>query len=370
MRDKDKQSARDLKPSILNLVRSVDESSDQGRAIAGIRKKYYDTRDELNRFSIELDLKMSLISKESDRLKSLHGELALNEKETREVRDELLLLKKNHMVLENPELVMEEFRRQEAELSALEEKEHIFGKGIMDLERKLRQDLEAAGVIEIRLKEINTEIAHKKPERDELAEEFSKLEKVASVFVERDELESEVAELESAIKDRSKETASLRQVIDEHDKELPELKKTVEALKKKLEHLEKLAKESAELLNERTSLRGDIATLEPELEEEKAKAKALQSEFEEKDEEFQELSQGNEDMKSSIRSIEEAIARFDETLQEINKAKKILQDSAELNEEAVTELDSMFAQKVTVVPELLLVEETIESIIKSIEAAK
>jgi chromosome segregation ATPase len=367
MTDKDKNPAYDIKDDVLNILLSVDDKSPEGREISGRRREYFDTGDKLNKYSEELRHKLHLLDSEGQRLKSLHGKLAVNEKGIAALKDEILLLKKNREMVDNPDIILEEFNRQEARLSELAEKEQVLEKDILQFERNLKEDFDEASVIASQLKVINSEIAEIKPLKAVLNEEVTRLNKVARVFVERDRIKSISEELDVTFTAQSAELDNLKEIISESRKSTPELRSTVISLEDRLDSLEKKAKAVRKLLNERDSLNADIEVLEPEHRSIIEKVEELQRELDDKQGTLEELSLANADKKNAITSIEEAIARSGDTVQEINRAKESLKESTMLNEQAVTELEGRLRNKMTIDSELFLMEEAVKTIIKSVE---
>jgi len=130
MKEKDNKRTgpHDIREAELNIILSINDKSAEDHEFGASRKKYFRIKNELDKYTEELNHKISMLDSESGRLRLLNGKLAVNEEGIRNLRNEILVLRKQYSVIENPELVLEEFKRQEARIPELAEKKTDAGK--------------------------------------------------------------------------------------------------------------------------------------------------------------------------------------------------------------------------------------------------
>ena len=370
MAESERKELYEIKKEALDVLLSIDDESAEGREIREGRNRYFSTLHNINQYAGDLTHVLNFLEMESVRTKSLHGKLAVSEKETASLKEEILLLKKEWKAIENPGHILEEYERQEAQLSELTKKETALGEDLFKTQKQLHEDLKTAADAVRNLKTVIPEIEHKTPQKTALTETVRRLERSAKIFVEKDSLKSTFQEHEDEFNTRSSAINKLEETISECDESIPELKDAIKKLQDRIAPLEEAALEVADLLEERTALQADIKEIEPEHTAANQNVEELQEELDTKNEALKELEQENIDMKESITSIEEAIERSGQAVIEINMAKEKLKESTALNEQTITELEEQLSEKVLMDKDLSIMEDTMKTIAKSVKAAK
>ena len=368
MAESERKKAYEIKEEVLDILMYIDDKSIEGMELREGRDRYFSTLHNVNQYGDDLTNILDLLETESVRTKSLHGKLAVNEKEIAALKSEIPLLKKEWEEIENPGRVIEEFEKQELLLADLAEKETASEKDIARTEQQMREDLKTADTAAEELKTIVPEIEQKTPQKTALTEEVGRLEKSAKIFVEKDRLESAFEEHEDEFNARSSALNKLEETISECDESIPELKDAIKNLQDSIGPLEEAAKEVAGLLEERTAVQADIEGIEPEHAAINQNVEELQGELNTINGVLNELEQENSDMKESITSIEEAIERSSNAVMEIKMAKGKLKESTASNEQTITKLEKQLSEKTLMDKDLSIMEETMKTIAESVEA--
>jgi len=365
-----KSASHDVKDAEIDLLLSYIDTYVDDQDISVMRGEYDHLMGELRERTVELNHIIDLHDLEGVRWKSLHGEFSVYEQEIKGIKDELLLLRKRNFVLKDTELVVREFEEQEAMLSELTEREHLLAKEVSEFSRKTEENRLVIGDMDARLKEITSEIVEKNPEKDKLSEEVQGLGRIAKVFIEKDELESELRELNQSLTTQADEMTLLEKTIQEDDHIILELGAGIERLEEEITPLRERFEQVETLLSERASFMADIEGLKEELKPISARGEALQREHEAQTEALKEQSLVTADLKKSIADLEIEIENFEQTMREIGQARKKLKDAAKSEEQAISDLQGLFMSKATMENKLLLMEETIRTVIQSVEAVK
>ena len=359
----------DIREAELNIILSIDDKSAEDHEFGASRKKYFEIKSELDEYTEELHRKLSMLDGESGRLKVLNGKQAVYEEGIKDLRNEILILRKQYSVVENPELVLEEFKSQEIRIPELAEKKRTLEREIYELERQSQDNIDDIEILNTRQKKISSDIAEEKLQKETLSQEYKDIEKSAKILIDRDELETKLSELEASVADRTEEMKSVNNILADCNQLVPDLNKTVKSLQGKLGSLKKRAKDLEHLMNERESLTADVSDLENDNNSINLKVEELLREAETKEGTLQELSLANAEMKDAIESIERYIADSSHKVKEINREKKRLRDSDRLNEDAIAKMDGLF-NKIKMDNHLSRTGEEITAVIRIIEAAK
>ncbi len=372
MKDIDNKRAApyDIRESELNIILSLNDKNIEDHEFGDSRKKYFSKKDALNNYMEELSSTISMLESETERLKVMNGKVAVNENAIKDFRNEIMILSRRYSVVENPEIVLEEFRSQETRILELSEEKQKTEKDIDELDMQMQDDVDDIQILNARLGKISSEIADMKPQQDQLSEKFKDLEKSAKIFIERDGLEKEQVELEASVAVRTEDLNEVNNIISECNKLAPELEKNIKSLQGKLGALKKRARELEELMNERESLNEDITALEEDINDINLKVLDLTKEVETEEGALTELSLANAEMKKSVETTEKYIEDSAQKIKEINAAREGLSKSDKLKKDALSKMEGLFNKKMEMDKHMSWIGGAIKSINEAIEAVK
>ncbi|MBF0465232.1 MAG: hypothetical protein HQK94_09145 [Nitrospirae bacterium] len=194
----------------------------------------------------------------SNRLNNLNVEIAVREKETKSIDNEIFLLKRRRAAIGLPQEIEERFERQEATLEQFRAKQGTYSEEISGIGTSMHSFDTMMPEMETLARQTVDSINELTSRKDTLQREVLELEKVSTSFVEKAKFENELSTLTSSLQKYTEEIPIIKDHISNDEVILPRLKTDIQELEGKYEGLLKDLKEIETLLSERESFSKDI----------------------------------------------------------------------------------------------------------------
>ena len=328
-----------------------------------LRQRRDSGRKTLSRLSEELNRILPEAKAKAEMLKSLNAEYALTEREMKRNQSEIILLKEKCSSISNgfTRLHME-FVRGKEQLADLSDEKEILGERITGLEKELYEVSVWMTTQEKEKQELLKEIAEKNEEKQKISDEISEL--LSETSLEREQIEQQIMELNDSFIDQIGRRNDAQKLLSEREDSIRGLKKSVEDLERQGEFLEQVKK----LQGDRNTLRDFIEKLQLVRETFGVKLAEAGNELELKQDEFDDLSQTNEELQEKIEIIEKEVSEYGETIKAKNRAQEENDITSESNRLGLGGLMELFTGKTKLETSLLMMEEKIKAIAGLVES--
>lgn len=327
------------------------------REIAALREKHAKLSTQRSELTDALDHANKKYADDSDRIRSFNVEMAVREKEMREMQGHIFALKKRRAMAGSDSSVADEFNRQERLLNTLSTKHSELSKVLLEIESNMKLYSEVMADKTATLQRVSMNLGDREPKRNALADEVAALEAAAKIFIEAERLDGELGVLTDQIAKHTSEIKSLKAYIAEAEPEAAALETEIGGLEKELSALEQANKEIKELTAQKAAMIDAVEQLEDQ-----DKALALDNSKSQRDldklsETLKERKAVNETNKAAAPAIEAELRTYSA---KISDAKINLTKYGELKKKRDMELqkfENALNAKLELETEILLIEE-------------
>jgi chromosome segregation ATPase len=337
--------------------------------ISGLRARHAKLAKDLGDLTGGLSLANKRFAENSAKIRVFNIELAVHEKEMKEMQGHIFALKKRRTTVGSPRHVEEEFNRQETLLKNLTARHRELNSLLLEIESNTKlfeQTMSDKGAIVERL---STNIDDLRPRRKSLAEEVSGLEAIAKIFIEAEQLSRELGTLTTAINQHTNELNDLKAFISAAEPETANLDVLVGGLQQRCDTLERETREIQELLARKSS---SIEAVERLDEQEKAlslEVGKLQRELDKQAEILGARKAVNETNRLNAPSLEKELSACNEMIAEARENLAKHSESKKKKEGELNKFAEALASKLRLESELLSLEEGVAALGENVRSA-
>ena len=333
------------------------------KSLYELRQRRDSGRKTLARVSEELDCILSEVKTKTEMLKSLNTEYAVTERQIKDSKNEISLLKERCSAIYNGfTLLHMEFVKGKEQLTGLQNEKGIMNERIVNLEKEINEASSLLSAQENEKQGLLKEVGEKNEEKQKISDEISEL--LSETSLEREQIEQQIMELNDSFIDQIGRRNDAQKLLSEREDSIRGLKKSVEDLERQVDLLEQLKK----LQNDRNTLRDFIEKLQLVRETFGVKLAEAGNELELKQDEFDDLSQTNEELQEKIEIIEKEVSEYGETIKAKNRAQEENDITSESNRLGLGGLMELFTGKTKLETSLLMMEEKIKAIAGLVES--
>ena len=333
------------------------------KSLYELRQRRDSGRKTLARVSEELDCILSEVKTKTEMLKSLNTEYAVTERQIKDSKNEISFLKERCSAIYNGfTLLHMEFVKGKEQLTGLQNEKGILNERIVNLEKGINEASSLLSTQENEKQGLLKEVGEKNEEKQKISDEISEL--LSETSLEREQIEQQIMELNDSFIDQIGRRNDAQKLLSEREDSIRGLKKSVEDLERQVDLLEQLKK----LQNDRNTLRDFIEKLQLVRETFGVKLAEAGNELELKQDEFDDLSQTNEELQEKIEIIEKEVSEYGETIKAKNRAQEENDITSESNRLGLGGLMELFTGKTKLETSLLMMEEKIKAIAGLVES--
>ncbi|WP_420264729.1 hypothetical protein [Candidatus Magnetominusculus dajiuhuensis] len=312
--------------------------------ITELRDKHARFSKELKELAGALALANTQLTEGTDRIRLFNVEMAVHEKEMKEMQGHIFALKKRRAMAGTAGGVEQEFNRQENILRTLGAKQRELNKLLLEVESNTKLYEQTLADKLAVVERLSLTIADMQPRRKALVEEVAVLEGVAKIFIEAEQLSGELDTLTAAVKQHTNELNGLKAFTDECYINGNLTLKCTEELNVLLNNFIKACSHDGNIpqicKNELNVLKAFVAEFEPEA----TSLDAQVREFEQKIDALEhEMGRENRELTAQKASLIEMVERLEEQdgalsletaklQRELDKQTEILKDRKAVNE--------------------------------------
>ena len=333
------------------------------KSLYELRQRRDSGRKTLARVSEELDCILSEVKTKTEMLKSLNTEYAVTERQIKDSKNEISLLKERCSAIYNGfTLLHMEFVKGKEQLTGLQNEKGIMNERIVNLEKEINEASSLLSAQENEKQGLLKEVGEKNEEKQKISDEISEL--LSETSLEREQIEQQIMELNDSFIDQIGRRNDAQKLLSEREDSIRGLKKSVEDLERQGEFLEQVKK----LQGDRNTLRDFIEKLQLVRETFGVKLAEAGNELERKQDEFDDLSQTNEELHEKVDTIEKEVSEYGETIKAKNRAQEENDITSESNRLGLGGLMELFTGKTKLETSLLMMEEKIKAIAGLVES--
>ncbi|MBF0516344.1 MAG: hypothetical protein HQK97_04370 [Nitrospirae bacterium] len=325
--------------------------------ITQLRQSHAKLAAQLSELTAALDLANRQLTEGTERISAYNTEMAVHEKEMKEMQGHIFALKKRRAMAGTASGVEQEFNRQEKLLTSLGAKQRQLNAQLMEIESntKLFEEImsEKTAVFERLLLNIDD----KQPKRRALIGEVSDLESAAKIFIEAEQLSGELGTLTTSISELTYELKALKSFIAEAEPETTALETQIAELGQSLAELEKTNREIKELTAQKASSIEVVERLEDQQRALSLEEGKLQRELDKQTDILKERKAINEANRASAPALQTQLKSLNEKIAEakINLTKH--GESKRKKDLELEKFENALASKLRLESELLYIEE-------------
>ncbi|MBF0568250.1 MAG: hypothetical protein HQK95_05220 [Nitrospirae bacterium] len=230
--------------------------------ITELRDKHARFSKELKELAGALALANTQLTEGTDRTRLFNVEMAVHEKEMKEMQGHIFALKKRRAMAGTAGGVEQEFNRQESILRTLGAKQRELNKLLLEVESNTKLYEQTLADKLAVVERLSLTIADMQPRRKALVEEVAVLEGVAKIFIEAERLAGQLGTITTGIDEHTAEIKDLRAYVAEAAPETTALEAQISELEQSLAALEQANRELKELTAQKASLIGEVESLE------------------------------------------------------------------------------------------------------------
>ncbi|MBF0457182.1 MAG: hypothetical protein HQK99_04725 [Nitrospirae bacterium] len=311
---------------------------------------------ELSDLTDALNLANKQFADGSDRIRVYNVEMAVHEKEMKEMQGHIFALKKRRAMAGTEGGVEHEFNRQEKLLNTLGAKQRELNKLLLEIEANTKLYEETMADKTAVVERLSLTISDMQPKRKALVDEVAVLEALAKIFIEAERLAGELGVLTTGITQCTDEINALKAFVAEAEPQTAALETEVGELEQRLEALEQANREVKELTAQKASLTETIGSLEQREKSLSLNAGELQGQLDKQTEILKERKAANEANRASAPALAKELLAYDE---KIAGAKINLTKHAESKRKKDLEMENIeinLASKFRLESELLYIE--------------
>ncbi|KWT94841.1 hypothetical protein [Candidatus Magnetominusculus xianensis] len=325
--------------------------------ITQLREKHAKLSKELTELTGALDAANKNLTEGDDRIRSYNTEMAVHEKEMKEMQGHIFELKKRRAMAGTASGVEQEFNRQERLLSSLGAKQRELNKLLMEIESNTKLYEETMSDKTAVLQRLLLNLDDMQPKRRALIEEVSGLEAVAKIFIEAERLSGELGTLTEGITRHTTELNTLKAFIAEVEPETSALEAQIKGLEQTLAALEQTNREIKELIAKKSSVIEAVERLEEEEKSLSLDSGKLQRELDKQTETLKNRKAENETNRASAGALEKELKTYNEKIAEakINLTKH--GESKRKKDAELEKFENALASKLNLESELVYIEE-------------
>ncbi len=317
----------------------------------------------LAKVSEELDCILSEVKTKAEMLKSLNTEYAVTERQIKDNQNEISFLKERCSAIYNGfTLLHMEFVKGKERLTDLQNEKGTLNERIANLEKGINEASSLLSAQENEKQGLLKEVGEKNEEKQKISDEISEL--LSETSLEREQIEQQIMELNDSFIEQIGRRNDTQMRLSEREDSIKGLKKGVEDLERQVDLLEQLKK----IQDDRNTLKDFIEKLQLVRETFGVKLAETGNELERKQNEFDDLSQSNEELSEKIDTIEKEVSEYDETKKIKNRAQEESDSTSGNNKSGLEGLMELFTGKTKLETSLLMTEEKIKAIAGLVES--
>jgi chromosome segregation ATPase len=344
---------------MLEALQEIDHQS-----LSELRQRHDSGRKALAELSEELDRTFSEMKAKTELLTLLNREYAVTERQIKESRNEIFLIKKNCTELNEDSLLLrKEFKRTENLRAHFRGEKQNISDSIAGIEKELCEVPSTLGTLEKERQALHKRVEERSGVKQGISEEISSA--LSKASLDRDEIEPQLVELNTAFLSHMTERGDTQNRLSETEAATKGLVEDIGDLQQQIESLEHVG----ELQGKRNSLKAVVMEHQQEVEALRSTLEELKEELSRKQEQFNAFEKTNGDRREEIASLEKEVSDYDEALKQKKMAQEERDSTFKMTQQGLEALMELFTNKTKLESELLMMRQKIKvmaELVKSI----